>query len=167
MNIVQAASPQDFVAFASLVKEYVNWCRERFADRPGIVDSIFGIQSLTDELRELSSKYSPPAGRAFLEMREDGAKGCVAYRRLDAEVCELKRLFVLGSAHGQGIGRKLCMAAFVQARADGFERVRLDTLRLFTESIALYSSLGFAECEPYLAYPQDILRDVLFMEIRL
>ena len=59
------------------------------------------------------------------------------------------------------------MAAIAQARTDGFEHMRLDTLRLFTESIALYRTLGFREREPYLDYPQGILAEVLFMELRL
>ncbi len=167
MNIHQAASPQDFAVFANLIKEYVNWCRHRFADRPGFVEDIFDVQSLEVELQNLPLKYSLPAGRAFLARGNDDASGCIAYRRLSSGICEMKRLFVVGSAHGQGIGRQLCTAAIAQARADGFSHMRLDTLRLFTESVGLYRSLGFLEREPYLDYPPEILAEVLFMELRL
>ena len=167
MQINQANSREDFAAFGELVTHYVNWCRTRFAHKPSFVDSIFNIQSLDSEIRELPTKYSPPEGRAFLASGAGAVSGCCAFRRLDPKVCEMKRLFVLASAHGQGTGRKLCLAAIAQARADGFEHMRLDTLRLFTESIALYRTLGFQEREPYLDYPRDMLSDVLFMELRL
>ncbi len=167
MQFIQANSHEDFAAFGELVTHYVNWCSNRLADKPGLVDSIFSIQSLDNEVHALPEKYSPPTGRAFLARSAGGVSGCCAFRRLDPKVCEMKRLFVLDSAHGQGIGRKLCLAAIAQARADGFEHMRLDTLRLFTESIALYRTLGFQERAPYLDYPQGILADVLFMELRL
>ena len=167
VQIGQAKSAEDFHLFAGLVTQYVEWCRVRFAARPDFVDGLFGIQLLDEELRALPSKYSPPAGRAFLVMGDDGATGCIAYRRIDARVCEMKRLFVQDAAHGQGIGRRLCKEAITRAREDGFEHIRLDTLRLFTESIALYRSLGFVECAPYLDYPQEMLADVLFMQLRL
>ena len=167
MQIIQAKAAEDFAAFGDLVTHYVNWCRNRLAERPGLVDGIFSIQSLDNEVRELPTKYSPPEGRVFLARSADGVSGCCAFRRLDPKVCEMKRLFVLGSAHGQGLGRKLCVAAIAQARTDGFEHMHLDTLRLFTESIALYRTLGFREREPYLDYPQGILAEVLFMELQL
>ncbi len=167
MQVRHVTSDEDYGAFGNLVTQYVKWCTNRFSDRPGFVDGIFSIQSLATELGELPLKYTPPAGRAFLARKEDSVCGCVAYRRLETNVCEMKRLFVVGSAHGQGTGRQLCAAAITQARADGFSHMRLDTLRLFTESIRLYRSLGFLEREPYLDYPPEILAEVLFMELRL
>lgn len=167
MRIDQASTEEDFKAFGDLVTHYVDWCRRRFADRPGFVDSIFSIQSLEQEVRELPLKYAPPAGRAFLAKNAGGVFGCCAFRRLGPKICEMKRLFVRDSAHGKGIGRQLCTATIEQARADGFDRMRLDTLRQFTESIALYRSLGFVEREPYLDYPEEILGDVLFLELGL
>ena len=167
MRIEQANTEEDFRAFGGLVTHYIDWCRGRFADRPGFVDSIFSIQSLEHELRELPLKYAPPAGRAFLAKDANGVSGCCAFRRLTPKVCEMKRLFVRDSAHGQGMGRQLCVAAIDKARADGFDHMRLDTLRPFAESIALYRSLGFVERGGYIDYPAEILAVISFMELRL
>jgi ribosomal protein S18 acetylase RimI-like enzyme len=167
MQIHQAASAHDFAAFGGLIKDYVAWCRVRFAADPGLVDRIFGIQSLDAELKELAYKFTPPEGRGFLARDGGAALGCCAFRRLAPKICEMKRLYVAASVHGQGIGRRLCVSAIERARDDRYTLMRLDTLRLFTESIALYRSLGFREREPYIDYPPEILPDVLFMELGL
>jgi ribosomal protein S18 acetylase RimI-like enzyme len=46
-----------------------------------------------------------------------------------------------------GLGRRLIAFAEVEARRQGFSLVRLYTNALFTENIALYSSLGFRETQ--------------------
>ena len=81
MQINQANSREDFAAFGELVTHYVNWCRTRFAHKPSFVDSIFNIQSLDSEIRELPTKYSPPEGRAFLASGAGAVSGCAAAGR--------------------------------------------------------------------------------------
>jgi hypothetical protein len=72
-----------------MVGEYVEWCRQRYAGDSWFVDAAFGHQSLEKELRELSSSYGPPLGRAFLALSEGKVVGCIAYRELSRSVCEM------------------------------------------------------------------------------
>lgn len=162
--IFEATSPSDFGAFGALVPEYVDWCRQRYEVHAWAVDLAFSYQALDRELESLACAYGSPNGRTLLAEGEGQIQGCVAYRRLSDGVCEMKRLFVRGQFHGEGLGRRLCAAIIEKARSDGFSIMRLDTGHLFHEAKALYRTSGFVECEPYHDYPTELLPFILCME---
>ena len=111
------------------------------------------FQGFDRELAELPGDYTPPAGR-LLVARDDGtAVACVALRRLDAETCEMKRLYVQRSHRGLGLGRALAEAVISEGRLIGYERMRLDTLPSMSEASVLYERLGFRDIEPYTENP--------------
>lgn len=158
-------SADDVAAFAALVTQYVDWCRARYAtDHAWFVERVFGYQSLDAELAGLATAYTPPNGRVLLVRRGGEVCGGGAYRHRDDGLCEMKRVFVPDRFKGQGIGRTLCHALMDAARADGYRRMCLDTANLLTEAIALYHSLGFRECPPYIQYPPDLMPFIVFME---
>jgi GNAT superfamily N-acetyltransferase len=90
--------------------------------------------------------------------------GCVALRRIDAQTCEMKRLFVRPVARGSGLGRKLAEAVIAEARERGYSRMLLDTLPEMTAAQVLYRSLGFRDTEPYRHNP---VPGAAFLELRL
>jgi len=163
--VISATTSQHYRDFATLIREYVDWCRERYAADSWFVDAAFSHQSLEQELQELSSSYGPPSGRAFLALSRDEVVGCIAYRELSDTVCEMKRLFVRKGGQGRGTGRRLCMALIDAARSDGYTLMRLDTANLLTEAIALYRSVGFRDCPAYNDYPDDLMPYIVFMDI--
>ena len=79
----------------------------------------------------------------------------------------MKRVFVPERFRGAGLGRGLCSALIASAREDGFRSMKLDTGNLMREAIALYGSLGFGECAPYIDYPAQLMPYFVFMELRL
>jgi GNAT superfamily N-acetyltransferase len=162
--VISATTSQHYHEFATMVREYVEWCRERYAADRWFVDAAFSHQSLEEELQELSSSYGPPNGRAFLALSGDEVVGCIAYRGLSDTICEMKRLFVRKSGQGRGTGRRLCVALIDVARSDGYALMRLDTGNLFTEAIALYRSVGFRDCPAYNDYPDDFIPFMVYMD---
>jgi GNAT superfamily N-acetyltransferase len=169
MSIIvrEATTPADFAAFGALIREYLDWARERHKDVVWFVEMAASHQDLNKELAALPYPYDAPNGVILLADDGGEIKGCVAYKRLGESVCEMKRMFVPARFHGQGAGRKLCQALIARARDDGYALMRLDTAQRFTEAIALYRSVGFAACAPYIEYPARMDGMMVFMDLPL
>lgn len=122
------------------------------------------FQNFEAELAGLPGAYAPPEGRLLLALYEGQLAGCVALRKFEDGVCEMKRLFVRPAFRGQGIGRLLACRVIEEARAAGYSSMRLDTLARMRAATALYESLGFRRIEAYRPNP---LEDVVYLELTL
>jgi len=123
------------------------------------------VFNFDQELAGLPGAYAPPAGRLFLAQWENEPAGCVALRKLEPDICEMKRLYLSPKFRGKGIGKILAEFIIQQARDIGYKRMRLDTIQSnMQEAIALYRQLGFTEIAPYRVNP---LPGVVFMELTL
>ena len=123
------------------------------------------FQSFEEELKSLPGAYGPPSGCLLLARYAGRAAGCVALRKLEAGICEMKRLYVRPDDRGLGLGRMLVERVIAEARAIGYERIRLDTIAsAMKDAVALYRRMGFQEIAPYSAISSE---SALWMELRL
>ena len=139
-----AERPADYEAARALLLAY--------AEQLG-VDLSF--QHFSDELDDLPRMYGSPGGCLILG-RDPAASivvACVGVRRISAEACEMKRLFVAESARGRGVGRRLALEAVRAATRLGYARMVLDTLDSMVAARKIYTSLGFKKIDPYYPNP--------------
>ena len=122
------------------------------------------FQNFDQELAGLPGDYAPPSGRLLVALWEGEPAGCVALKRLEGRICEMKRLYTRPRFRGCGIGRALCEVVIEEARRIGYERMRLDTLPFMEAAKALYLSLGFRDIAPYCYNPIEGAR---FLELTL
>ena len=123
------------------------------------------FQSFDKELAGLPGDYAPPEGRLLLAEYEDKLAGCVALHKLEVGICEMKRLYLRPSFRGKGVGRVVAETIIAEARAIGYERMRLDTVEpVMKDAVAIYRSLGFKEIAPYRPNP---IEGALYMELEL
>ena len=153
LRIAEAREAQDIATARRLFEEY--------ATSLGI-DLCF--QGFEEELATLPGSYAPPDGRLLLARHGDEIAGCVALRRLEQDIGEMKRLYVRPPFRGLGIGRMLTEAITREARIAGYGRMRLDTLPTMTSALALYRQLGFREIRPYRSNPVE---GTFFLELQL
>lgn len=126
--------------------------------------SIF-VMNFDQELAGLPGNYAPPSGRLFLAHWGDEVAGCIALRKLEPDICEMKRLYLRPKFRGKGLGRTLAEFIISEARKIGYKRMRLDTIRdNMQDAIALYRRLGFREIE---AYRNNPLPTAIYMELTL
>ena len=145
--------------------EHIEEARSLFLEYGGSLGFSLCFQSFEEELKNLPGAYGPPTGRLVLARYRDQAAGCVALRKLEAGICEMKRLYVRPGDRGLGLGRMLVERVIAEARAIGYERMRLDTIAsAMKDAIALYRRMGFVDIAPYSSIPVD---SALWMELLL
>jgi putative acetyltransferase len=141
-TIRQAEFPQDTAPLLDIWREYVA--------SPSVSLDYQGNEA---EFVNLPGKYAPPDGRVLVAEQHGRLVGCIAFRRVNAEICEMKRLYVRPEGRGIGLGLQLTRRLIAVATEAGYIEMRLDVLAEFERARAIYDSLGFVSAEPVAFNP--------------
>jgi GNAT superfamily N-acetyltransferase len=114
------------------------------------------------DMDNLQANYLNAGGMFLVALNGEQVVGSGALRKVDDETAELKRMWLLETYHGQGIGYRLITQLFDFARQQGYIRVRLQTSPEQVRALAFYRKVGFYEIPCYNA---DI--DEISMEVKL
>jgi GNAT superfamily N-acetyltransferase len=136
-SINQASFPKDEDAVLAIFREYI-------ASAPVSLD----YQQNEDEFQKIESKYSLPDGVVFLVYKDDDVIGCAAFRRVNDNVCEMKRVYIRPTERGHNLGEKLVKTLMSCAKENGYSRMCLDVLADFETARRLYEKLGFEPADP-------------------
>ncbi len=153
INIKQVETRSDLEEIKQLFMEYAE-----------SLDFCLCFQDFEAELANLPGEYAPPEGRLYIALYRSQPAGCVALRKIDDNICEMKRLYVRLQFRKKGIGRALAIAIIEEAQRLGYRSMRLDTVPSMREAITIYRSLGFKYIGPYRYNP---IEGAIFLELEL
>ena len=152
-RIIPAGNPEQIERIRKLFREY--------ADGTGACECFEGFG---EEIAGLPGPYSSPNGQLLLAELDGCSAGCVALRKLDDGISEMKRMYVRPAFRGRHLGRQLAEAIITEARRLGYRAMRLDTLPSMMAARALYQSLGFRAIPRYNDNPGP---GVIHLELKL
>jgi putative acetyltransferase len=139
--------------------------RELFLEYAESLGFSLCFQNFDKELSDLPGDYAPPDGRLLLAEYEGQLAGCAALHKLEPGICEMKRLYLRPKFRGKRLGSALADRVIGEARAIGYQRMRLDTVEpVMRDAVAMYRRLGFKDIDPYRANP---IAGAMYMELEL
>jgi len=142
-EILYVQTDAEYDVAAKLFMEYAAWLG---------IDLSF--QHFDKELSSLKEIYKEPFGGIILCRHNDLFIGCVALRKHQENIAELKRMYVQPSAQQKGIGTVLLKEAIGFATKLGYKKIRLDTLDSMEPAMLLYKRNGFKNIPAYYYNPE-------------
>jgi GNAT superfamily N-acetyltransferase len=116
--------------FADIAARYPGW-------EPGSAQSV--------EPADLAA----PHGTWLVAYRDGRPVGCGGLQRLDAEIGEVRRIFLDETERRRGTGRRLLSELEGHARRFGYKRVRLTTGDGQPEALRMFQSSGYEAIAPF------------------
>ncbi len=144
INYLRANTDEEYKQAALLFKAYAAWLN---------IDLSF--QHFNDEVMELRTMYGTPGGGIMLCKDDHAFIGCAGIRKINADIAELKRMFIKPAYQKRGIGKQLLQQAVELAEELNYKTIRLDTLNYMTPAINLYKQYGFYEIPAYYHNPNE------------
>ncbi len=166
VDISTAQTEEQYNQVRTLMSEYVEW--DSLQTRQlGLNVREFSEFYYSKDSHELPGEFAPPDGCLLLATDLGTAVGCGAFRKINSQECEMKRLYVRGQFRGRGIAKELAETLIRSARSAGYVTMRLETTKFMLSAIALYTSLGFQTSDPYYPIPLSFREITVFMELDL
>lgn len=110
------------------------------------IERYFSIEAHDREILDAPDEFIiQKGGRIFFAIEENEPVGTAALIKLGQHSCELSKMAVDPDHQGKGIGNMILAASIEQAKADKMQEIVLESNRILTAAIALYTKFGFVE----------------------
>jgi putative acetyltransferase len=102
------------------------------------------------DLNNLEQNYFEGGGvfEVIVDRRSNRIVGCAGLRPRSRRRAELCKMYILKSARGRGLGKRLLEDLLAAARQGGFAEVWLETNSVLTVATSLYETYGFQPVAP-------------------
>jgi len=140
------AATDDQSGVAALMAAYVAEIRRNLFEGHGLQleDATPDSASIVD----VAALLEPPQCLYLAEVDGQPAGTC-GLKQVSPAVAEIKRMYVDPAVRGHGAGRALLQRVLDDARAAGYQGLRLETAVWMVEAHALYRSCGFVDTTPF------------------
>lgn len=149
----------------SIAKELIYRVAHRvFRDTRPLEESIafYEARAQLHDMDDVQQTYFDDNGTFLVMTENDQIIATGAIRKIDEEICELKRLWLLFPYHGRGLGYRMIQELLSFAREKGYTRIRLETDRQDqSRAYELYKRLGFYEIPRYSDNEDDIAMEMI------
>ena len=105
-----------------------------------------GFSIMDPEVDHMYEAYQDSRSAMYVVERSGKILGCGGFGPLvggEAHICELKKMYFLPELRNNGLGKKLALRIFDDARNAGYTHCYLETLCSMRSANALYQKLGF------------------------
>ncbi len=129
------------------------------------VQDFYDILEEEGELNDVDNfqqAYVEDRGLFLVVLDDDQLVGTGALKKLDGNIAELKRLWLLEEYHGQKIGYQVVSRLLDFAHTHGYKKVRLQTGETQERALRFYTRFGFYQI---LSYRKSM--DNVSMELEL
>jgi len=139
-----------------------------FNDQRTLEDSIAYYEAKSElkneleDMGDIQKNYFENDG-IFLVMTDNDEIICTgAVRKLEDDICELKRLWLLPEYHGQGLGYRMLNELLSFAREKGYKRIRLETDPVEqSRAVEFYKQIGFYEIPSYTDQGDEMAMEMI------
>lgn len=139
---IRPIEARDNAALAAIIRSAL---KEFNANKPGTVY----FDETTDRLSDV---FSLPNSCYYVAEEGDrvlGGSGIYPTSGLDAETCELVKMYLVPEARGKGLSKVLMDKCIAFAANAGFKNIYLETMPELSAAVSIYGKMGFTR----LPYP--------------
>ena len=158
---IRRIEPHEVVVAKELIYRVAH---QVFHDTRALEESIafYESQGELHDMDNLQKDYFDSNGVFLVMTDEDQIIGTGAIRKIDTDICELKRLWLLSEYHGKGLGYRMMQELFAFAREMKYQRMWLETDRNHqNRAFNFYKRLGFDEIPRYSDNEDDIAMEMI------
>ena len=133
---IRLIGPADNAALAIIIR---NALTEFNANKPGTVY----FDESTDHLYELFQTGKGIYHVAVMNEQIVGGAGIYHTEGLDANTCELVKMYLSPTVRGKGLGKLLLQECLNAAKKAGYKKVYLETMPELNVAVPMYEKYGF------------------------